>query len=116
MPGSRFRVDLHRVAACARRGRGDDALAYARTIDRAAIDRLPRERRSAFLLDLATVRRQAGRAREAVDCLLELDRITPEEVRCRPAGRELIATLAEQAGHTQRFGPVESARRAGITA
>jgi hypothetical protein len=107
-------VDLHRVSAYTRMRRGDDALAYARTIEEAAVDRLPRERRSNFLLDLATAHYQAAHRRDAIDCLLKADRIAPEEVRCRPIGRELIASLVEQDGCAMRSGLADLARKAGI--
>ena len=111
----RTNVLLHRVSAYIRLGRSADALAYAARIDRQAVDRLPRERRSVLLLDIATAHHQVGHYEQAVAALLQADRIAAEEVRCRPASQALITSLVNQPGYAPSAQLRALARNSGVT-
>lgn len=86
-------VALHWTSSLVRLGRAEDALSYAGDIDRAALERLPRERRATFMLDIALGHYQLGHHDESTRALLAADRIAPEEARCRPGSKSLIANL-----------------------
>lgn len=107
-------VGLHRVAAHVFLGQGERALEYARTIDTVALERLPRERRGTYLLDLATAHQGVGHHAEAVTALMQAERIAPEEVRCRPTSKSLITALIGDV--TRMYAPELRliARRAGV--
>jgi transcriptional regulator with XRE-family HTH domain len=109
-------VELHRVSAYVRLGRCGDALTFAAEIDQQAIQGLPRERRSFYLLDLATAHHQVGHYDQAVNALLHADRVASEEVRCRPTSQTLISNLINQPGHTPSAQLRTLARQAGVTA
>lgn len=109
-------VGLHRVSAYVRLGRCIDALDYASTISPQAVERLPRERRSVLLLDLASAHHQVGHYEQAVTALLHADQIAAEEVRCRPASQALITNLINQPGRTPSTRLRTLARQAGVTA
>ena len=112
----RTNVALHRVSAYVRLGRSVDALNYASTIDSQAIARLPRERRSVLLLDIAAAHHQVGHYEQAVTALLQADQVASEEVRCRPASQALITSLINQPGHKPSDQLRTLARQAGVTA
>jgi len=109
-------VSLHRVAAYVRLGHCHDALTFADGIDQQAIGTLPRERRSVFLLDLATAHHQVGHYDQAMNALLHADRVASEEVRCRPTSQALISNLINQPGHTPSAQLRTLARQAGVPA
>lgn len=94
-------VAVHRLSALVRLHESAAALAFAQTIDPDGLARLPRERKASYLFDLAEAHRQVGHAQEATRALSYADRIAPEEVRCRPVARQLVAQLLNQPG-----GPV----------
>jgi transcriptional regulator with XRE-family HTH domain len=95
-------IALHRLAALVRLGDGAAALDYAATIDQEVIDRLPRERKVNYLLDLAWAHRQCGNNERAVAALWQADQTASQEVRKRPLVRELIAALWESGAELQR--------------
>lgn len=107
-------VLLHRVSAYIRLGRSSEALNYAARIDHQAVERLPRERRSALLLDIATAHHQLGHYEQAVSALLRADRVATEEVRCRPASQALITSLVNHPGHAPSAQLQSLARHAGV--
>jgi transcriptional regulator with XRE-family HTH domain len=109
-------VAIHRVSAYVRLGRGNDALRYAHRIDERAVERLPRERRSSFLLDVAAAHHQVGHYDEAASAVLRADQVAPDEVRCRPTSQTLITNLINQPGRTPSAELRRLARRAGVTA
>jgi hypothetical protein len=86
-------VDLHRVSSLVRQGRAGEAVQYAAGIDRVALALMPRERRGTFGLDLALAHFQLGRYSDAEQVLLAAERVAPEEARCRPGSKALIANL-----------------------
>ncbi|MGW9657837.1 helix-turn-helix domain-containing protein [Streptomyces albidoflavus] len=84
---------LYKAAAAVQLRDGATALEAARQIDPHARAALPAERRAHLLVDLALAHTQTGRRTAAVDTLLEAERHTPEEVRCRPRTRDLVQDL-----------------------
>ncbi|MEV8476191.1 helix-turn-helix domain-containing protein [Streptomyces sp. NPDC051173] len=84
---------LYRVAAHVQLSEGADALAVAADIPGEALAALPRERRAHLLTDRAYAETQAGLRAQAVDTLLEAERLAPEEVLCRPRTKTLVEDL-----------------------
>jgi hypothetical protein len=107
-------VALHWVSSLVRLGRPGEALAHARAVDTSRLAALPRERRSTFMLDVAAAHHQLGDYDGALAALLAADRIAPEEARCRPGSKALIAALV--ADSTRSAGPElrALARHAGV--
>ncbi len=85
---------VHRVAALARLHEGGRVVEEAGRIPPGELDTLARERRADYLLDVARGWAQCGRREQAVSALLDADQLAPQEVRCRPAARQLISELA----------------------
>lgn len=109
-------VDLHWVSALVRLGRPAEALDYATRIDRAALGLLPKERRGTFGIDLAVANYQLGRYGDAEQVLLATDRVAPEEARCRPGSKALIADLLSVPDRNSSAELRTLARRAGVQA
>ncbi len=107
-------VELHRLAALVRLREGAAAVAFAQTIDPIRLHQLPRERRACYLLDLAEAHRQAGNPGQATKTLLDADLIAPEEVRCRPVGRQLVDDLLKRPGAPPHPGLRQLAHRIGL--
>lgn len=89
-------VFIHRVAALVRLHEADHALELAATIDPVAVAALSAERRANYLLDLTEAHSRTGGYRQAVQCLLQAERIAPEEVRCRPFAHGLLRSLLDR--------------------
>lgn len=109
-------VDLHWVSSLVRLGRPGEALTHAGRIDVAALGRLPKERRGTFALDVALAHYQLGHSERAEAALLAADRIAPEEARCRPASRRLIASLVADPNRGPSAELRTLAQRAGVPA
>jgi transcriptional regulator with XRE-family HTH domain len=93
-------VALHHLAALVILHEGGRALEYLRTVDRAALQSLPQERKVNCWLDVAEANRQCGDNGRSVVALLEAERVASDEVRCRPVAHKLIRSLHETArGH-----------------
>jgi transcriptional regulator with XRE-family HTH domain len=90
-------VALHRLAALVRMEEGGRAVAYAQTIEPQSLTRLPRERKAAYLLDMAEAHRQCRQPGEATAALVRAEQVAPEEVRRRPATHLLIRRLLDVA-------------------
>jgi transcriptional regulator with XRE-family HTH domain len=88
-------VALHRLAALVRMEEGGRAVAYARTIEPQSLVRLPRERKAAYLLDMAEAHRQCRQYPEATAAVVRAEQVAPEEVRRRPATHTLIRRLLD---------------------
>ncbi|MGW7268259.1 helix-turn-helix domain-containing protein [Streptomyces sp. NPDC054842] len=86
-------VALYRVGAHVQLSEGADAVAVAAGIPAPALSTLPPERRAHLLADKAIGEKQAGLTTDAVDTLLEAERLAPEEVQCRPRTRDLVEDL-----------------------
>jgi hypothetical protein len=102
-------VRLHRLAALVRLRDAASELDFAETIDSTAVARLPKERRVNYLLDVATANLHRARHDEAIAALVHADRTAPEEVRCRPLSRRLVADLLHVTRH-----PGAELRRLGV--
>ena len=78
-------VRLHHVAALVGLGEGGLAVEFGATgLDQGGIGMLRRERRATYLIDIARGYRQWGKRDEALEKLLEAERLAPREVNCRP--------------------------------
>ena len=84
-------VAVHRVSALADLREGGRVVEEAARIDPAELNTLGQERRANHFLDVARGLAQWGRREQAVSVLLEADQLAPQEVRCRPVARRLIA-------------------------
>ncbi|MFC6370559.1 XRE family transcriptional regulator, partial [Nonomuraea thailandensis] len=84
---------LYRVAAHVQLSQGADAVAVAADIPAASLAGLPRERRAHLLTDRAIAEKQAGQREDAVDTLLDAEKLAPEEVVCRPRTKRLVEDL-----------------------
>jgi tetratricopeptide (TPR) repeat protein len=90
-------VHLHRVAVLLDLGDGAGAVHAAQQVTPDGLDRLPRERRANYYIDLARGHSLAGRRDETITTLLIADRLFPDEIRCRPIAIDLIETLRRSA-------------------
>lgn len=109
-------VDLHRVSSLVRLGQAAEALRHAVGIDKAAFALMPRERRGTFGFDLAMAHYQLGRYGDAEQALLAAERIAPEEARCRPSSKNLIANLINAPDRSPSPALRSLAHRAGMQA
>ncbi|MFG1821422.1 helix-turn-helix domain-containing protein [Microbispora bryophytorum] len=109
-------VTIHEVAALVALGEGGLAVEVADGADPAALAAMRRERRAAFLVDVARGYSQWGRREEAVRTLLEAERVASREVRCRPLAQSLIADVLRRTGGQASSDLVRLAARAGVQA
>lgn len=86
-------VSVHRTSVMADIGDGQLAVDAAAAIGPGSLANLPRERRASHLLDVARGHALAGRRDEAVAYLEAADTVSPQEIRARPAARELVDEL-----------------------
>jgi hypothetical protein len=107
-------VALHRIAALVRMDEGGRAVAYARTIEPQSLARLPRERKAAYLLDMAEAHRQCRQYPEATAAVVRAEQVAPEEVRRRPATHMLIRRLLDVASGQPSLLLRQLADRAGV--
>lgn len=107
-------VALHWTSSLVRLGRASEALDYAGTVGAEELSRLPRERRATFMLDIALAHDQLAHHEEATRAVLIADRIAPEEARCRPGSKALIARLVADTSHTTSQELRALARQAGV--
>jgi transcriptional regulator with XRE-family HTH domain len=107
-------VALHRLAALVRMEEGGRAVAYSRGIEPQALIRLPRERKAAYLLDMAEAYRQCRQYPEATVAVTRAEQVAPEEVRRRPATHMLIRRLLDVTSGQSSLLLRQVANRAGI--
>lgn len=86
-------VALHQVAAFVDLGEGGAAVRVAAAVTTEGLQRLPRERRAAFFVDVARGHALDRHRDTAVAALLQAERLAPDEVRCRPIAVTLIDEL-----------------------
>ncbi|NYI05658.1 helix-turn-helix transcriptional regulator [Allostreptomyces psammosilenae] len=86
-------VALHRVDVLMRLDDGWSALEAATGIAPSALGGLSRERRALHLITVARAQHQIRRRDDAVNSLLEAERLVPEEVRCRPSTISLVREI-----------------------
>lgn len=104
-------VLLHEVGVAVGLGDAGTALHIAEEID---TQQLSPERQARYLLDLAqahVMRRQTG---DALQCLVEAERLTPEQVTEHPVAREVARDLIQLSGSRPRPELRELAERFGV--
>jgi transcriptional regulator with XRE-family HTH domain len=104
-------VALHAVSVAVALGDAGQALDLARDIDATG---LSPERQARYLIDLAqahTMRRQTG---EALRCLEEAERLTPEQTRTHRVARTVTRDLIQLSGSRPRPELRELAERFGV--
>ena len=89
-------VGIHHVSALVSMGEGSLAVEASERIDQAGIEAIRRERRANHYVDVARGFSQAGQREEALQKLLEAERLAPREVNCRPIARATIENLVER--------------------
>ncbi|GAB2526801.1 helix-turn-helix transcriptional regulator [Nocardia heshunensis] len=88
-------VAVHAVAVAVELGDAGEALDTARTVDASV---LSAERQARFLVDVARAHAQRRQASEALDALLNAERLTPELVHTDHRAREVVRDLLQFAG------------------
>jgi hypothetical protein len=109
-------VGLHHVAALVSLGEGGLAVEAAAGIEEAAVRSLRRERRATYLIDIARGYSQWGKRDEALEKLLEAEKIAPREVNCRPIARSAIENLIQRSRGNPPGSLQALAQRSGVTA
>ncbi|MGH3923093.1 MAG: helix-turn-helix domain-containing protein [Pseudonocardiaceae bacterium] len=107
-------VHLWEVAVLLRLGDGAGAVQAARQVTPDGLNRLPKERRAHYYLDLARGQSLAGLREEATSTLLTTDRLFPDEIHCRPLAIDLIETLRRSATGTRAQELEQLAVRVGL--
>ncbi|MFD7843127.1 helix-turn-helix domain-containing protein [Nocardia sp. NPDC059764] len=105
-------VAVHAVAVAVELGDAGEALDTARTVD-ASI--LSPERQARFLVDVARAHAQRRQAAEALEALLNAERLTPELVHTDHRAREVVRDLLQFAGRRPADELRELAGRAAVT-
>lgn len=105
-------VAVHAVAVAVELGDAGEALDIARTVD-ASI--LSPERQARFLVDVARAHAQRRQASEALEALLDAERLTPELVHTDHRAREVVRDLLQFAGRRPADELRELAGRAAVT-
>jgi transcriptional regulator with XRE-family HTH domain len=104
-------VELHAVGVAVELGDAGEALDLARGIDPEA---LSAERQARYLLDVAqahAMRRQVG---EALRCLEQAERLTPEQTRSHRAAQTVVRDLVQLSGARARPELHQMAERFGV--
>lgn len=104
-------VALHTVGVAVELGDAGEAIDLSHNIDQ---ERLSAERQARYLLDLAqahAMRRQIG---EALHCLEQAERITPEQTRSHRVAREVARELIQLSGTRPRPELRQLAERFGV--
>jgi transcriptional regulator with XRE-family HTH domain len=107
-------VGIHHVSALVSLGEGGLAVETASRIDSAGIHGIRRERRANHYVDVARGYSQAGQRDEALEKLLEAERLAPREVNCRPVARAMIENLMERSRGKPPPALKSLAERAGV--
>ncbi|WP_405488003.1 helix-turn-helix domain-containing protein [Nocardia sp. NBC_00511] len=105
-------VAAHAVAVAVELGDAGEALDIARTVDASV---LSPERQARFLVDVARAHAQRRQAQEALDALLNAERLTPELVHSDHRAREVVRDLLQFAGRRPADELRELAGRAAVT-
>lgn len=88
---------LHRVAVLLDLGAGAGAVAAAGQVTSDGLDRLPKERRAHYHIDVARAHGLCGHHDDAVNTLLMAANLFPDEIRCRPTAVDLVDGLRRTA-------------------
>ncbi|WP_067701140.1 helix-turn-helix domain-containing protein [Nocardia jejuensis] len=105
-------VAVHAVAVAVELGDAGEALDTARTVNASV---LSPERQARFLVDVARAHAQRRQAQEALDALLNAERLTPELVHNDHRAREVVRDLLQFAGRRPADELRELAGRAAVT-
>ncbi|APA95038.1 helix-turn-helix domain-containing protein [Nocardia seriolae] len=105
-------VAVHAVAVAVELGDAGEALDTARTVDASV---LSPERQARFLVDVARAHAQRRQATEALDALLNAERLTPELVHTDHRAREVVRDLLQFSGRRPAEELRELAGRAAVT-
>lgn len=105
-------VAANAVAVAVELGDAGEALDIARTVDASV---LSPERQARFLVDVARAHAQRRQAQEALDALLNAERLTPELVHSDHRAREVVRDLLQFAGRRPADELRELAGRAAVT-
>ncbi|MCA1709715.1 MAG: transcriptional regulator, partial [Actinobacteria bacterium] len=108
-------VHLHQVAVLLDLGDGVGAIEASGYVTPDGLNRLPKERRANFYLDVASGYSLSGQRDEAVRTLLTADRLSPDEIRCRPPAIDLIEHLRRSVSGTYARDLSQLAARVGLT-
>jgi hypothetical protein len=104
-------VGIHRASVSVELGDAGRAIEQARAIDPSQLPSL--ERRVHHLLDLAQGFGQWRKDHEALDALLQAERLAPQEVHLQPAVERLVVELLHRKRRTTMPQLRELARRVG---
>ena len=107
-------VGIHRASVSVELGDAGRAVEQARPIDPSQLPLL--ERRVHHLLDLAQGFGQWRKDHEALDALLQAERLAPREVHLQPAVQRLVVELLHRERRTTKPQLRELARRVGVLA
>ena len=107
-------VGIHRASVAVELGDAGVAVEQARAIDPSHLPSL--ERRSHHLLDLAQGYGQWRKDHEAVEVLLQAERLAPQEVHDQPAVQRLVVELLQRERRTTKPKLRELATRVGVLA
>ena len=105
-------VLLHRVNVALTLGDAGAAIALARQV---SLDKLTlTERKASLFVDVAQAYTQWGRHEQGLSALLAAHRVAPQEVRTRPAVRQIVGDLAALSQGETRTHVIRFADSAGI--
>jgi transcriptional regulator with XRE-family HTH domain len=107
-------VLLHEVGSLLALGEGGRAIETANTIGEGSLRMLRRERRAAFLVDIARAHSQTGNRDEAARKLLEAETLASREVHCRPLAQATIADLLRRSRDAPPLLLAQLAERSGV--
>jgi tetratricopeptide (TPR) repeat protein len=107
-------VGIHRASVSVELGDAGLVVEPARAIDPSHLPSL--ERRAHHLLDLAQGYGQWRKDHQALDTLLQAERLAPQEVHQQPVVQRLVVELLHRERRTTRPGLRELARRVGVLA
>lgn len=107
-------VGLHHIAALVSLGEGGLAVEVADDIDETQLRSLRRERRATYLIDIARGYSQWGKRDEALENLLEAEKLAPREVNCRPIARSTIENLIQRSRGNPPSSLRALAERSGV--
>jgi hypothetical protein len=107
-------VGIHRTSVAVELGDAGAAVEQARAIDPSHLPSL--ERRTHHLLDLAQGYGQWRKDHEAVEVLLQAERLAPQEVHFQPAVQRLVVELLQRERRTTKPKLRQLAARVGVLA
>lgn len=108
-------VRMNEVRVLLDLGDGSRAVTAARRVPPDDLGRLPKERRAAYYLNLARGHSLTGYPDDALDALLTVESVSPDEIRCRPYAINILDGLRRNASGTCARELKQLAARAGLT-